>query len=243
MCIRDRFRGFARAAEGLDNIDATALRNMRRQGADTAYKAIMKPKEGTILTVIRVIAEDVEAAFRPDWDLIDMMGFALGSGDAILRRTTDMLPALKQSCVVDSGGKGLCVVLAGFLSALKGEHIDAVGIEAAPAALPGDFVDDHAALEEITFGYCTEFIVSHPNEDCTDAAVTRFRNRLETVSYTQLMRAGRALRHMRAVPCEAAVPLRPNLRGLSMSGGSSNCGICAQCHAKQPCYCDITGRV
>ncbi len=175
------FRGFARAAEGLDNIDATALRNMLRQGADTAYKAIMKPKEGTILTVIRVIAEDVEAAFRPDWDLIDMMGFALGSGDAILRRTTDMLPALKQAGVVDSGGKGLCVVLAGFLSALKGEHIDAVGIEAAPAALPGDFVDDHAALEEITFGYCTEFIVSHPNEDCTDAAVTRFRNRLEKI--------------------------------------------------------------
>ena len=66
---------------------------------------------------------------------------------------------------------------------------------------------------------------------------------LDIIMRVVIMRAGRALRHMRAVPCEAAVPLRHNLRGLSMSGGSSNCGICAQCHAKQPCYCDITGWV
>lgn len=175
------FRGFARAAEGADNLDAALMCNMLRQGADTAYKAIMKPKEGTILTVIRVIAEDVEAAFKPDWDLVDMFEYILASGDAILRRTTEMLPALKQAGVVDSGGKGLCVVLAGFMSALKGEHIDEVGIEAEPEALPGDFVDDHAALEEITYGYCTEFIVSHPNEDCTDAAVMRLRARLEKI--------------------------------------------------------------
>lgn len=174
-------RGFAKASEGVENIDANVLRNMLLKGSETAYKAIMKPKEGTILTVIRVISEDVDAAFRPDWDLIDMMKFILKSGDAILRRTTDMLPALKQAGVVDSGGKGLCIVLTGFLSAMQGEHVDNALVAAEQMTLPGDFVDDHDALEEITYGYCTEFIVSHPNEDCTDDAVTRFRNRLSKI--------------------------------------------------------------
>lgn len=174
-------RGFARAAEGADNIDASMLRDMFLRGSETAYKAIMKPKEGTILTVIRVIAEEVDAAFRPDWDLIEMMDFALTSGDRILRQTTDMLPALKQAGVVDSGGKGLCIVLKGFMSAMQGEHIDSAVIESGQVALPGDFVDDHDSLDEITYGYCTEFIVSHPNEDCTDNAVARFRSRLEKI--------------------------------------------------------------
>ncbi len=174
-------RGFAKASEGVEDIDATVLRNMLLKGSETAYKAIMKPKEGTILTVIRVISEDVDAAFRPDWDLIDMMKFILKSGDAILRRTTDMLPALKQAGVVDSGGKGLCIVLTGFLSAMQGEHVDNAVVATEQMTLPGDFVDDHEALEEITFGYCTEFIVSHPNEDCTDDAVSRFRNRLSKI--------------------------------------------------------------
>ncbi len=175
------FRGFAKAAEGAVDIDAALLRDMLRQGAETAYKAIMKPKEGTILTVIRVIAEEVDSAFMPGWDLIDMMDYVLRSGDAILRQTTDMLPALKQAGVVDSGGKGLCIVLKGFMSAMQGEHIDSAVIETGEVALPGDFVDDHDSLEEITFGYCTEFIVSHPNEDCTDSAVVRFRSRLEKI--------------------------------------------------------------
>ena len=174
-------RGFAKASEGVEDIDATVLRNMLLKGSETAYKAIMKPKEGTILTVIRVISEDVDAAFRPDWDLIDMMKFILKSGDAILRRTTDMLPALKQAGVVDSGGKGLCIVLTGFLSAMQGEHVDNAVVATEQMTLPGDFVDDHESLEEITFGYCTEFIVSHPNEDCTDDAVSRFRNRLSKI--------------------------------------------------------------
>ena len=174
-------RGFAKASEGVEDIDATVLRNMLLKGSETAYKAIMKPKEGTILTVIRVISEDVDAAFRPDWDLIDMMKFILKSGDAILRRTTDMLPALKQAGVVDSGGKGLCIVLTGFLSAMQGEHVDNAVVATEQMTLPGDFVDDHESLEEITFGYCTEFIVSHPNEDCNDDAVSRFRNRLSKI--------------------------------------------------------------
>ncbi len=174
-------RGFAKASEGAENVDATLLRDMLLKGAETAYKAIMKPKEGTILTVIRVISEEVAAAFRPDWDLIEMMQFIIKSGDSILRRTTDMLPALKQAGVVDSGGKGLCIVFTGFLSAMQGEHIDNAVIETGQITLPGDFVDDHEALDEITYGYCTEFIVSHPNEDCTDDAVVRFRSRLSKI--------------------------------------------------------------
>ena len=152
-------RGFAKASEGAENIDATLLRDMLLKGAETAYKAIMKPKEGTILTVIRVISEEVAAAFRPDWDLIEMMQFIIKSGDSILRRTTDMLPALKQAGVVDSGGKGLCIVFTGFLSAMQGEHIDNAVIETGHITLPGDFVDDHEALDEMSFRFPMEIPV------------------------------------------------------------------------------------
>ena len=177
-------RGFAKSLEGHDLMDAELLTKALQLGADTAYKAVMKPKEGTILTVIRVISEEVERKARATSDLSALMDTVIEQGDAILRRTPDMLPVLKSAGVVDSGGKGLMVFFAGFRAAMLGEPVDMAvsenkGHEAQP--LPGDFVDDHSKLEEITFAYCTEFIVSHPRPDMKDSEVARLRRRLERI--------------------------------------------------------------
>lgn len=175
-------RGFAKALVGHEEIDGPLLAQALRQGANTAYKAVMKPKEGTILTVARVIAEEAEEARDKKDDVVELFKLVLSTGDAILKRTPEMLPVLKQAGVVDSGGMGLMVVFRGMYAALTGEPVDAisaVGQDGVP--MPGEFVDDHESLDEITFGYCTEFIVSHPREDLKDAEVVRLRRRLERI--------------------------------------------------------------
>ena len=177
-------RGFAKSLEGHDLMDAALLTQALKLGADTAYKAVMKPKEGTILTVIRVISEEVERRARATDDLIQLMDTVIEQGDIILRRTPDMLPVLKSAGVVDSGGKGLMVFFTGFRAAMLGEPVDMAapeGIRREATPLPGDFVDDHTKLTEITFAYCTEFIVSHPRPDMKDSEVARLRRRLERI--------------------------------------------------------------
>ncbi len=177
------FRGISKGLEGCEEVDAAALVRAIRMGADTAYKAVMKPKEGTILTVARVIAEEVERAAIRTSDLGDLMNVVVDKGDAILRKTPEMLPVLKQAGVVDSGGKGLMVFYTGFRAALFGEPVEELDAsEALP--LPGEYVDEHEdydSLEAITFGYCTEFIVSHPRPDLKDSDVVRLRKRLERI--------------------------------------------------------------
>ena len=176
-------RGLAKAMAGHEDLDGPLLAQALRQGANTAYKAVMKPKEGTILTVIRVIAEETEAVRDRYTDLGELFKYVLTVGDAILKRTPEMLPVLKQAGVVDSGGMGLMVVFRGMYAAMTGEPVDAIVTEPAPGApgMPGEFVDDHEALEEIKFGYCTEFIVSHPREGLKDDEVVRLRRRLERI--------------------------------------------------------------
>lgn len=176
-------RGFASALDGAEEIDCELFIKMLRKGADTAYKAVMKPKEGTILTVIRVMAEDMERSGGAYSALDELFAAALRSGDAILKRTPEMLPVLKQAGVVDSGGMGLMVVFRGMYAALTGEPVE---IDA-PAAPAQDFAanygsDDHPeSIEDITFGYCTEFIVSHPRPDMRESEVVRLRKRLEKI--------------------------------------------------------------
>lgn len=174
------FRGMSRALEGADEVDAALFAQAIRCGADTAYKAVMRPKEGTILTVARVVAEEVEREARRTSDLQTLMNVVIESGDAILKKTPEMLPVLKQAGVVDSGGKGLMVFFAGFRAALFGEPVEDVSLENLQP-MPGEFVDDHDSLEEITFAYCTEFIVSHPRPDMKESDVARLRRRLEKI--------------------------------------------------------------
>lgn len=175
-------RGFAKAMAGREEIDGPLLAQALRQGANTAYKAVMKPKEGTILTVARVIAEEAEEARDKQDDVVELFKLVLATGDAVLKRTPEMLPVLKQAGVVDSGGMGLMVIFRGMYAALTGEPVDAiasVGQDGVP--MPGEFVDDHEALDEIHFGYCTEFIVTHPRPDMKENEVVRLRRRLERI--------------------------------------------------------------
>ena len=171
-------RGFSRGIEGCDTIDAEAFAKGLRSGADTAYKAVMKPKEGTILTVIRVIAEDAQRYVtkkpRTVAELLDKM---IRSGEAILEKTPDMLPALKQAGVVDSGGQGLLTVFKGWRAAYNGEKIEETAAGVGNAAT-FEFEDDHDALEELTFKYCTEFVIQDMNEGVTEDDINKFRTRL-----------------------------------------------------------------
>ncbi|MGI6173758.1 MAG: DAK2 domain-containing protein [Christensenellales bacterium] len=179
-------RGISRGLDGLDAADASDFVRALKIGSEVAYKAVMKPKEGTILTVQRVIAEETEKDPACKGDVIQMMDRVVKYGEAILRKTPEMLLPLKQAGVVDSGGKGLLILYQGMLMALRGEsaekfvpHEAHAGFDA--AALPLDFVDDHESLSEIKFAYCTEFIVSHPNDDVTDNDVAKLRRRLERI--------------------------------------------------------------
>lgn len=174
-------RGFARGIEGAETIDDKAFAKGLRAGADTAYKAVMKPKEGTILTVIRVIAEDSARYVikHPD-NLPGLLDKVIRSGEAILAKTPDMLPALKQAGVVDSGGQGLLTVFKGWRAAFNGEHIEETQANIGSAAT-FEFEDDHDALEEIKFKYCTEFIIQNMNDGVTEDDVNRFRTRLTRI--------------------------------------------------------------
>lgn len=171
-------RGFARGVEGSDTIDAQLFAKALRSGADTAYKAVMKPKEGTILTVIRVIAEDSAryVTKNPD-NLPGLLDKVIRSGEKILEKTPDMLPALKQAGVVDSGGQGLLTVLRGWRAAFNGEKIEDTAANVGSAAT-FEFEDDHDSLEELTFKYCTEFVIQDMNEGVTEDDINKFRTRL-----------------------------------------------------------------
>ena len=176
-------RGIARGLAGHEDVDCALMIQAVRQGANTAYKAVMKPKEGTILTVIRVIAEDLERGGSKCETLEELFKMLLLSGDAILKKTPEMLPVLKQAGVVDSGGMGLMVIFRGMYAALTGETVEIEESSSAAQSMPGEYVDDHGDLrvEDITFGYCTEFIVSHPRPDMKESEVVRLRKRLEKI--------------------------------------------------------------
>ena len=123
-------RGFATSLKGVEKITPVQFAQALKAGSDKAYKAVMKPKEGTILTVARVIAEDAikYTESNPD-DYDGLMNVILTSGEAILKRTPDMLPPLKAAGVVDSGGRGLMLIYTGYAAVMRGEEI------ADPAAL------------------------------------------------------------------------------------------------------------
>lgn len=155
------FRGFTKELKGLEYLEVTDLGNSIQHAADTAYKAVMKPKEGTILTVIKAGAErSVELLMEGESQ--DMVAFAekvVAYMEDTLKRTPDMLPVLKQAGVVDSGGEGLMTFVRGALAALQGKKVDldisGVDAKASPAITTGSSED----AADIKFGYCTEFII------------------------------------------------------------------------------------
>lgn len=150
------FRGISKNIVNSDAIDAEALKKALRGGCDTAYRAVMKPTEGTILTVIRAGAETAEAYEGEDsFELMEKV--CLGMAEA-LKETQEMLPQLKQAGVVDAGGQGLLFIFEGFLSAINGNEISLT--DTSIASTVKQPAQSSISTEDIKFAYCTEFIIN-----------------------------------------------------------------------------------
>ena len=174
------YRGFARALEGVERVTPVQFAEALKRGAETAYKAVMKPKEGTILTVARVIAEEaVKQAERAPEDYDALFNNILTTGEAILKKTQSMLPALTQAGVVDAGGRGLLLIYMGYVACLRGEEIP-TEVTNETDGVPV-FVDDHESLDEIKFAYCTEFLIQNLYPDILEEDIDSFRRRLNRI--------------------------------------------------------------
>ncbi|MEC1520895.1 DAK2 domain-containing protein [Neobacillus niacini] len=164
VILSQLFRGFSKAIETKAAISGVEFAAALETGVETAYKAVMKPVEGTILTVAKDSAKRGVQASQKSNDIIEIMEEVLKEAKASLKRTPDLLPVLKEVGVVDSGGQGLVFVYEGFLAELKGEKLPD-----SPEAYPSmdemvsaehhKSVQGHINTEDIVFGYCTEFMV------------------------------------------------------------------------------------
>ena len=175
------FRGFSKALEGKKEADASDIVAALKKGVEGAYKAVMKPTEGTILTVARVASEEAAACGKEDvaelWDVV------MTAGQKALEDTPNLLPVLKKAGVVDAGGQGIMIIFEGMGKVFHGEAIVAGG-EAVPNkaklstenAGKGVFTDDLMKVEDIKNGYCTQFLL-HKDEG---ASVARLRAFLES---------------------------------------------------------------
>jgi DAK2 domain fusion protein YloV len=157
------FRGIAKSMKELVTASPTDFARALQAGVSAAYKAVMKPTEGTILTVSRLSADAAYDFAQADCNcnLIDLLTHTIDIGNNVLAQTVDMNPVLKKAGVVDAGGKGYICILEGMLAALKGEKVEYTAPDAAEVNDKADFsaFDD----KEIVFTYCTEFIVSREN--------------------------------------------------------------------------------
>ncbi|UXH45454.1 DAK2 domain-containing protein [Rossellomorea vietnamensis] len=168
VILSQLFRGFGKAIEGKESLSGAEFANALQTGVETAYKAVMKPVEGTILTVAKDAARKGVSVAETESDFVKLMQAIVDEAQASLNRTPDLLPVLKEVGVVDSGGQGLLFVYEGFLAELKGEKVsdqaslpsmnDLVSAEHHKAA------QDFMSTEDIEFGYCTEFMVRFEND-------------------------------------------------------------------------------
>lgn len=154
------FRGFVKELKGLTQIDVTVLGNGVQRAAETAYKAVMKPKEGTILTVAKAGSDKaMDILINGDTtDVVEFCDAVAAEMEEALLRTPELLPVLKQAGVVDSGGEGLMTFIRGAIDALKGKATDfTVNTSSATKVVKGSVGAQEE--EDIRFGYCTEFII------------------------------------------------------------------------------------
>ncbi|WP_369902986.1 DAK2 domain-containing protein [Bacillus manliponensis] len=164
VILSQLFRGFSKSIEQKETVTTVDFANALDAGVETAYKAVMKPIEGTILTVARETGKHAVAIAKKQSDFVLFMEEVVKEANASLNRTPDLLPVLKQVGVVDSGGKGLVVVYEGFLAELKGETISPeettqTSMDEMVRAEHHRSVQSQLSTEDITYGYCTEFMV------------------------------------------------------------------------------------
>ena len=169
------FRGVSVGLKGCKTADASAFANAFLSGVEAAYKAVMKPTEGTILTVARLSAQAAMGSAQSGSDVPEMFADMLKVARTTLDRTPDMLPVLKQAGVVDAGGKGYITVLEGMQSVLTGGGVIEAAAQDATAA-KADF--ESFNTEEINFAYCTEFII---DKSSISLSADSFKAYLDTI--------------------------------------------------------------
>ncbi len=170
------------------NITTKIFAKALKEGADVAYKAVTKPKEGTILTVIRLMSEESVTIAKKETDMAEFLKQTLEKGEEVLKMTPELLPVLKKAGVVDAGGRGLLVILNGFLKVVLGDESDVnLDFEAdtqtatnqldpfAPASV------DYNDLADIEFAYCTEFFIININKKTTEADIDKLRETLMSI--------------------------------------------------------------
>lgn len=173
------FRGFFKGLEGLEEANVSDLKQAFAQAVQTAYKAVMKPKEGTILTVARACAEAAETLAEQTEDIEVFLKGVIAHGHEVLNQTPDMLPVLKQAGVVDAGGRGLLYILEGALQHINSEESISIAEPVQKSAQ-----EEYAALASventsITFGYCTEFFIHVKQPD--ETTVQQLKSYLGTI--------------------------------------------------------------
>mgnify|MGYP004458378397 FL=1 len=183
VILSQLFRGFTKVIAEYDELNVRIISDAFQKATETAYKAVMKPKEGTILTVAKGMSDKAAELGEETDDLVYFCEEIIKEGDHVLSKTPDMLPVLKQAGVVDSGGQGLMQVLKGAMDALLGKEVD-YNIEAAAqptekSSSSNSYIDAQAE-QEITFTYCTQFLImlEHP---FTEKQEMDFKSYLESI--------------------------------------------------------------
>ncbi len=168
VILSQLLRGFAKGVKGKETLNTEDLANALKLGSDTAYKAVMKPVEGTILTVARESAEYAVKIAKKETDIEEFLEKVIYQGENTLKRTPDMLAVLKEAGVVDSGGKGLIYIYLGILGALKGEIPSSEDFNIMQKSVEHVHemnVKDMHVSGDIEFAYCTEFIINTEGAD------------------------------------------------------------------------------
>lgn len=178
VILSQLFRGFTKGISGYEVVDVVVLCDALQKAVETAYKAVMKPKEGTILTVAKGGADKALELIGETDDLVYFIGEVIKHAEYVLSQTPEMLPVLKQAGVVDSGGQGLVTVLQGAYDALLGKEIDYTIESASQSA--GVVKISAQAEQDIKFGYCTEFIIVL-NKPLKEAEELDFKGFLESI--------------------------------------------------------------
>lgn len=181
-------KGMTSVLSGSTELSAKTFAKAFAAGTEIAYKAVTKPKEGTILSVIRAISEAAEKAAKKNVELKDFFSSVIESGEAMLKQTPEMLPVLKKAGVVDAGGRGLLILLQGFLNVLLGQEEDiSIEFDDSYKADGSESPYDEQAhfnyndLAEIEFAYCTEFFIVNIYKKTTEADIDLFREKLMNI--------------------------------------------------------------
>ena len=165
VILSQLLRGFTRVVKSEEIVDVKILADALVKATETAYKAVMKPKEGTILTVAKGISDKAVEIVEQVDDILEFVNILVEHGDYVLSTTPDILPVLKQAGVVDSGGQGLMQILKGVRACLAGEELDLSIEPIATVKIDKGSIDlEHIDTADIKFGYCTEFIIKLEKE-------------------------------------------------------------------------------